>query len=651
MRRPSSGGLCDCAAVLIMALLLSLSQGVRAADAEALASTPAMQQDDEPRRDDDLTEEDILEMDIGQLLSIPVTRVATVAGVPRPLLETPSAMTVITGEDIRRTGHRSVAEAMRLVPGMYVARSSSHTWRIGARGFAGILAPRNLVLIDGRTVYDPAHGGVFWEVQDVVFEDLDRIEVIRGPGATLWGANAMNGVVNVISKSAHETQGLLLKGGTGTYERGFGTFRYGDTIDEDTAFRVYGRYFNRDRFREGTGDANDDWSMLSGGFRLDRNVDEDTTFTVISEGYGSLTMGEPGLPEDRRVSGAHMLARIAHETEDRSGWTLQTYYDRTNRAQAAGSANRDTFDIDFRHFFPWGEGSEFIWGLNYRFTTDRTEADTVVFDPRSRSLNIFQAFVQNTFTLAPERLYFMLGTKIGYYSYTDFEIQPGARLWWTPDDRQSIWAAVSRSVRIPSRLEQDGEIFAVILPGENLDAEELFSYELGHRVEITPQLSLDTTLFYNDYSDLISLPAGTPPAPGPWNNRGSGESYGVELAAECRVADNWRLGAGYSFVRVHVHGPINPFEEGSVPQHQGFLRSHLDITDHWLFDTIFYYYDNMTEDDISSYGRLDLGLTWRPSNTFELSVWGQNVTDRSTSEATRVREFPRGVYLIATLRF
>ncbi len=606
-----------------------------------------------PLLDDELDPQLIETIEFEDLFGIPIAPVQGVAGVPQPLLQTPSAVTVLTREDIRRTGHRSLAEALRLVPGMFVGRSESHTWRIGPRGFSGLLAPRNLVLRDGRTVYDPLHGGTFWEVQEVIFEDLDRIEVIRGPGATLWGANAVNGVINVITKSAHETQGLYISGGGGTYERAFTSVRYGDKISEDTAFRVYAKYFNRDRFRSGTAEAHDDWSMAFGGLRIDHKIDDNTTFTVQSEGYHAPTMGEfaDGMASDRRISGAHVLLRLAHQLPDAegNGWSVQAYYDRTNREQAAGRVRRDTFDIDFRHYFTWGNGHRFIWGIDNNFTSDRTQAGSISFDPRTRSLNLISAFLQNTFQIVPEQWFLMLGTKLHYHTYTGFDIQPSARLWWTPDEQQTFWAAVSRPVRIPSRLEEEG-LFAGIdrTASSDLDVERLTAYELGYRTRISPELTADVALFYHDYSRLVVV---VPPLPGPVTNRGSGESYGVELAIDWDVAENWRLGGGYSFVRQNVSGPGLDLESGTVPEHQAFIRSHLDITDDLFFDTVFYFYDHLPAAGVHSYGRLDVGFTWRAHSNVELSIWGQNLTDSSTAESSLAGEFPRGFYLMGTIRY
>jgi iron complex outermembrane recepter protein len=616
-------------------------------------------------------DDDIVALDIEELLEIDV-RVVMVAGVPRGIFETPSAITVISAEDIRRTGHRSLAEAMRLAPGMFVGRSSSYNWSVGARGFSGGLANKNLVLIDGRKVYDPLFGGVFWEVQDVMLEDIDRIEVVRGPGATLWGANAMNGVINVITKSAEETQGLLVTGGGGTYERAFGSIRYGGQISENAWYRIYTKYYNRDSFVDGDGNSlEDDWSMLRGGFRMDFAGDE-LHLTLQGDGYGALTMGEdvtfpvgPGQFErsigDRRVSGGNFLARLTHETSPTEGWALQAYYDRTNRRQSAGfEVRRDTFDIDFRKYFGWGDGHEFIWGLGYNCTTDRTEpGPTVQFEPRNRSLSTFSAFAQNTFTLQPERWFFMVGSKFEHNDFTGFEIQPSARLWFMPGEQHMFSGSISRPVRVPTRTEED--VFIItgftdpdtpvgVMGTPGLRAENMIAYELGHRYRPNKDFMLETALFYHDYRRLIEVP--DPVIGESFTDRGRGDSYGVEIEAKWQIADNWRVGGSYALAMVNTRGPIRAAVQDDHPQHIAHFRSYYDITDDLEFNGAVYYVDNIPGrgGGIPSYVRLDIGMTWRPTPNLEISAWGQNLLQSRHQEAS-FREFERGFYLRGTLRF
>jgi iron complex outermembrane recepter protein len=637
-----------------------------------------------------------MQMSLEQLMSVEVT---SVAGVGREWFTTPAAMYVITDEDVRRSGHRSIAEALRLSPGVHVAQITSNTWAISTRGFNSRFANKQLVLIDGRTVYDPLFGGVFWDVQDVLLEDLDRIEVIRGPGATLWGANAVQGVINITTKSAKDTQGLYASAGGGTYDRLFGETRYGFQIDDSSWMRIWGKWQDKDHFVHADGsDAHDEWDMARGGFRYDREGGDDTTFTLEGDLYHSDRLGEQvkipltsggfgARATDGRASGGHILFRIARETPEQEGFSLQGYYDRTDRAGAGGfRVERDTFDLEFRHILHLWERHEVIWGLGYRHSRDRTRAnDFIEFDPADRSLDTFTAFVQDTITLIPDTLYVMVGSKFEHNDFTGFEVQPSGRAWWTPDDRHTVWGAISRPVRVPARTENVNVTVAHVPLGpglsapvfiddnDALNAEHLLACELGHRFKLTDDLTVDTAVFYNDYNRLIALSDPTPvsffPTP-PFppgvptalmiqqGNTARGRAYGVETAVTWRVAENWRLQGSYSFLNMHVRGNnVLDDPEHGHPHHMAQIRSYLDITRDLEFNAALYFVDNVASQDADAYLRLDLGLTWRPTANLELAVWGQNLTERSHREfndalfLSRPAEVPRAVYVEATVRF
>ncbi|HYB99854.1 MAG TPA: TonB-dependent receptor [Candidatus Limnocylindrales bacterium] len=625
--------------------------------------------------------ERLLELPLEQLMDIPVT---TVAGVEQDWFRSPAALHVVTGEDLRRTGHRTLAEALRVVPGVFVGQSGSRTWTVGMRGFSGGLANKTLVLIDGRAVYDPLFGGTFWDVQDILLEDLERIEVIRGPGATLWGANAVNGVINVITRRAHDTQGFYLKAGGGNEEHVFTSARYGGKASDNGYYRVWGKYVVRDHTETMPGgDTHDEWDLGHGGFRFDYDVDEQTRVTVQSDGYDvdfdeNQRLPVPGMHLSfmrRRghgwASGANFLARVTRDTGE-SGWSLQTYYDFTDRQQAANfEVERHTADIDVRHHFVVGGWNDVMWGLGYRYTADSTRSSPVVeFDPSSRSLETFSGFLQDTITVIPERLFAMIGSKLEHNSFTGVEVQPSGRLWWTPDDRNTLWASISRPVRVPSRTERDstltlgfadpgllidpagppaGFIVPLQVVGDpDLKSEKVLAYELGHRIRITPELSLDTALFYNDYDDLIFVPKGTF---GAWNNDGTAETFGFELSAEWRILEPWRLAASYSFVEVEVHGPVLPQDQGNAPHHLVKARSHFDVTDDVELDTALYFVDQVPTVDADEYVRLDQGITWRATDNIELALWGQNLLQETHREASPTVQIERAIYLSATVQF
>ena len=624
--------------------------------------------------------EDILKADIDQLMQLSVT---TVAGVEQEWFTTPAAIDVITGDEVRRTGHRSLAEALRMSPGVFVGRINSQATSVGMRGFNGGLANKTLVLIDGRSVYDPLFSGSFWNVQDVLLEDLDRIEVIRGPGATLWGANAVNGVINVITKSARDTQGWYVSGGAGTYEHAFGEARYGGAIGDNAWYRVYGKYFDRDHFVTADGESgHDDWDMGRGGFRFDAEGDNDITYTLQGDIYDSTQIGERLLLlpvpnqhllftqdiRDGRNSGGNTLFRIQKDVEQERGWSLQGYYDRTERVTNAGfRVHRDTYDIEWRHYFPLGERHDLMWGVAARSTSDDTwPGPNTILDPASRTLDRFNSFIQDTITLAPDRWFAMIGSKFTYNTYTDFEIQPSGRLWWTPSDRHTFWGAISRPVRVPSRIEREGTLVfgyvdtglagggppsGVFAPlgvfGDDVEAENLISYELGHRVRLTHDISLDTALYYNEYDSLIYVP---PTVLGMWNNDGAAETYGGEVALTWRVADNWRVESSYTFVDVQVHGPIFTQDEENTPHHLAQLRSYLNVTKDVELNSALYYIDRVSSADADAYLRLDVGLIWYVNPNLELAVWGMNLLDPSHPEFSGL-EVERSAFFQATLRF
>lgn len=613
------------------------------------------------------------ELTLEELMRVEVT---TVAGQPQARFTSPSAIFVITAEDIRRSGHRTVAEALRLVPGMFVGRSGASGWVIGARGLTGnnLTSTRSLVLVDGRIVYDPLFNGTLWDVVDVVLEDIDRIEVIRGPGATLWGANAMNGVINVITRSAFETEGTAALAGGGDLERLFTSVRHGESFGDDRAWRVWAKYSDNESLESPDGgSARDEWTRARGGFRFDAVGGSGVTWTLQGDVYGHPTTSTatsqpvPGRHLERRaeitdddVDGGYVLFRAQSGQGGPSGWSLQGYYDRTDRETSRIDLFRDTVDLDFRTWRKLRERHELVWGVQVNSTEDRlVEGPTFLFEPLSRSWTTVNAFAQLTAPLVPERLFAMVGSKLTHHDFVGFEAQPGVRLWWTPDDRRTFWAAVSRPVRVPSRLEEDGLIvFAYADPGligggpatgtilpfglggdRGLESEELLASELGYRQRIGEAWELDSTLFFHDYSTLITIPDSVV---GTFNNLGSGESWGGDLALTRAMSDGWRLTVSYSHLRVAIDGPVLATEEDSVPENSAQLRSSWDVSGRLELHGALYYVDRVPV-LADAYERLDLGLTWRPRPGVELAAWGQNLSESDHSEASAVR-IPRSVY-------
>ena len=589
-------------------------------------------------------QEEYAELTIEELLQVSVT---SVAGVEQQLLQTPTALTVIDAEELRRSGHRSIPEALRLVPGVFVGQVDSHSWSIGTRGFNGGFGNKQLVQINGRTTYDLLFSGTFWDVQDTLLEDLDRIEVVRGPGATLWGANAVNGVVNVTTRSARDTQGLYIGGGGGSYERAFAEARYGGKAGEHTWYRVWGKYFDHDDFELVTGgDAGDGWSMGRGGFSVDVDMEAQRVLTVQGALYES-----GRFPDGQDASGRHLIARLVGGDQQRDGSSLQAYYDHTNREVGGFAVERDTVDVDYRRYFEAGAAHDLIWGLGLRHSSDDTQSvsptNTIVLDPLSRSGSTLSGFAQDTLTLRPQRLFAMFGAKLEHNDFTGLEVQPGARLWLTPDDRRTLWLAVSRPVRTPSRLEED--LFFVV-PGvvsftgnPDLDSETLMAYELGYRTLLGSAVTLDIATFFNDYDHLVST-AGTPTEL-TIANAASAHSAGLEVAADWRVHPGWRLRAAYSYISVSSKGTPVDAPDATSPHHMAQLLSFADLSATLRLDTALYYVDDLEALQIGSYVRADVGFTWRVRPELELFVRGQNLLDDAHLEASTTAEVPRSVYL------
>ena len=478
-------------------------------------------------------------MTIEELMNI---QVYSVSRKLQRVQDSAAAVFVITGEDIRRSGATSIPEALRMAPGIDVARIDGNKWAITSRGFNSQFANKLLVLIDGRSVYTPLFSGVFWDVQDTLLEDVDRIEVIRGPGAALWGANAVNGVINILTKTAKQSQGGLLTAGAGNVENGFGGARVGGKRGDTLFYKAYAKYFNRDGGLDARGnEGSDQWNLLHGGFRLEWEPSERGQFNVQGDIYGGkvgqrLTAADLSSPSltrtfDERsdVSGGNVLGRWTRKLTDGSEFRLQAYYDRTGRQIGEARLSQDIFDVDFQHRFRVGERQEILWGLGARMSRDRFEGGTMfVLDPVHGREHMFSGFVQDEIDLLPRLLRLTLGTKIEYNRHSDFEFQPNARLIWTPDPRHSLWGAVSRAVRTSSRADRDISIDIVVLPAgapgnpfpapllvtvkgnPEFDSEKLIAYETGYRFRPTDRLSLDGTLFFNEYDKLRTGVPGTP---------------------------------------------------------------------------------------------------------------------------------------------
>lgn len=597
-------------------------------------------------------------LSLEQLLDVEVT---SVSKRPEKLGETASAIQVITGEDIRRSGASSLPEALRLAPNLQVAQVNASQWAISARGFNNVLANKLLVLIDGRTVYTPLYAGVFWDVQNPPLEEIDRIEVISGPGGALWGANAVNGVINIITKSATETPGFSGSGGGGTEERGFGYLRYGGRLASNLHARGYAEGFSRDNTEEVSGKAaKDDWHMVQGGFRFDGKSGANNLLTLQGDLYDGRPDPDGGNPVVAR--GGNAIGRWNHTISETSNFQLQLYYDRTYRDFGNGfTEDLATYDVDWQQGFRLGKRQQLTWGLGFRLM-DHTTTNLPLFAflPEHKLLHLYSGFAQDEITLAENRLRLTLGSKVEHNDYTDWEIQPSARLTWTPTEAHTLWAAVSRAVRTPSRIDRDFFLYAApsvaFIAGDDFQSEEVLACELGWRVRPDARLSLSLATFYNVYDNLRSAEPGPPPfnIPITFENGVEGNSYGAELSATYQVSDRWRLRGGYTFLKkdLSVKSSSNDLNQGTAesddPEHQFLIQSSADLSSRLQWDAVIRFVDELPKPELPSYAGLDLRLGWKLTRRLELSVVGQNLLKAERREfipdSPSPREIERGVY-------
>jgi iron complex outermembrane receptor protein len=585
---------------------------------------------------------------VEQLMEIEVTSVSRKA---EKLSQTASAIQVITREEIRRSGATSIPEALRLAPNLQVAQVNAHEWAITARGFNSTTANKLLVLIDGRSVYTPLFSGVFWDIQDVLLEDIDRIEVISGPGGAVWGANAVNGVINIITRSAKDTQGLYAEGGGGTSLNDFAGVRYGGTIGTRTSYRAYGKYFDRDNEVYANGnDATDSWRMGQGGIRIDAQTSSRDALMVKADAYG----GNEHVPSGgtSTASGGNVTTRWSHTISPGSDMSLQLYYDHTHLSNpepasqfsAAGTLKDalDTYDVDFEHRVALGMRNHLVWGLGYRFTHDVVDnSPPLGFFPPRLDHSLVSGFVQDEITLL-QNVYFTLGTKLEHNDYTGFEVEPTARLRWSFTPGQMVWGAVSRAVRTPSRVDRDlmqpSQFPTILAGGSDFESETLIAYELGYRAELGAKASASISAFYNDYSDLRSL-SFTPGTIIPFffANNLEGETHGVELSATYQPVRWWRLRAGVDLLKESLHvkpGEIDinhALNETADPEKQFSLRSSLDLPQHVELDAGLRWVDTLYINNggvlatVPSYADMDVRVGWHPTQRLDFSIVGQNL--------------------------
>jgi len=646
-----------------------------------------------------MAQQKLQDLSLEDLMNYEVT---SVSKKEQKMSQVAAAIFVITPEDIRRSGATNIPDLLRMVPGLDVGQINSNTWAVSARGFNHELADKLLVLIDGRSVYTLTFAGVNWDTQDVPLEDIARIEVIRGPGGTLWGANAVNGVINIITKKAGDTRGSLIAGGGGTQARASGTAQYGGQLTKDFSYRVFSKYLDGNHTPDlDDGDnSRDGWHLAHAGFRVDGSpsaVDSVTAQGDIYEGKEGAeiihtTLDPPdnvNLPTHAQLSGGNLLGKWSHLYPNGSETTLQFYFDRNARYGPESNEVRNTIDFDLQHRLALGKRHDLMFGLGYRLNADHTEGTIdLAYTPASKTVQIFSGFVQDEITLRPNRWYLTLGTKVEHDDFNGFDADPSVRLAWTPSSRQTLWAAVSRASRTPSRLDTGAFIGIAAFPGDDGTPQEVVLYgnprqkaehvianELGYRTQPWRRFSLDIATFFNRYDNLRTREFGTPflqPAPDPvrwvipitWGNQMHGTTQGVEVSADWQVAGHWTLSPGYSLLQMHLHtDPASqdtssaPGTEGSNPRHQAQLRSHVDLRRNLSWDAFLFYVDRLPAQAVPSYFRLDSQLTWRFGENVGLSLVGQNLLTDHHVESNDIFTIvnasmvKRGVYARMSWRF
>jgi iron complex outermembrane recepter protein len=633
----------------------------------------------------------LTQLSLEQLGNVEVT---TASKEPEQVWQTPAAIFVITQEDIRRSGATSIPELLRLAPGVEVARIDSDHWAIGVRGFGGEFSKSLLVLIDGRSVYSPLFAGVYWQIQDTFLEDVDRIEVIRGPGGTIWGANAVNGIINIITKDTKATHGTLSPLGGGGIDQGIGGLRFGGTNGKEFDYRVYGKGFIRGPEFHPDGVNFDDWRMGQVGFRTDWSKNIRDTFNVQGDMYKGRdgervavsfyappSMSVINLPHN--TSGGNLIGSWRRKFSENSDIEARGYFDRTSRFSPQMDEIRNTFDLDLLYHFIAEGRQDLLLGAGARWSHDNITQifQTLNFSPHQETDSIYSWFIQDQIGIVPRKLSLILGSKFEHNNRSGFEVQPNGRLLWTPTLHQTVWAAVTRAVRTPSRLDQDLQltdfleasppVFLRVVGSKNFRSEDLLGTEIGYRTLIVSKLYLDLSVFRNDYNDLYGYGPGTvyletSPAPAhiilqePLANALKGDTSGGEIAPVWKPANWLEVKGSYSYLHLDVHdkpgftdAQNTVSDNGSSPHRQIAIQTLFNFPRGFELDPTYRYASILPAQKIAAYNTGDVRFGWRSSHSWEISVAGRNLLQphhaEFGSDVNTIVGIKRDVY--ATIRW
>ncbi len=597
-------------------------------------------------------------LSIEELMNVKIT---SVSRRPEKIGTTASAIQVITHEDIARSGATNLAEALRLASNLQVAQLSAQHWIISSRGFNSVYSNKLLVMIDGRTVYSPLFAGVFWDAQSVLLEDVERIEIISGPGGTMWGANAVNGVINIVTKAATETRGAYAAVGTGTNVRNLAEGRFGGTLGDGGAYRVYAQHHNREptRLPDATENA-DAWDFTQAGFRTDWSSGQEQTYMVQGNFYHGIRTTSP---RETTIDGQNILARWQSAFSEQSHLSIQTYADRTWRDDVTSAIKDElfTWDLDIQHNIEAGM-HQVVWGVGYRFMRDKTinTTDAVGFIPRDRNMNLFSLFIQDELSIA-DGLRAVVGTKVQHNAFSGWDLQPGIRFAWSAHDGGLVWAAASRAVRAPSRIDVDYHIPAYHVPptqpsvdgGPHFVSEKLDAYELGYRFQPAAAARFSVAMFYHAYDDLYSVEQVPNTLTYQIMNGAAGTAHGIEFAANVSVSELWRVRGGYTwFDKTLENKPGNVTDEsalanlGSDASNIFILQSILDLGESFEIDLTARFVDQLPATQfipsVAGYFGLNARAAWEFGD-FELAFVGQNLLHAYHTEFAGV-QIPRNIY-------
>jgi len=613
---------------------------------------------------------DLVNMSLAELGTIVVT---TASKEPEEVWRSPSAIFVITQEDIRRSGATSIPEILRLAPDVEVARIDSDHWSVGIRGFSGQFSKSLLVLIDGRSVYSPLFAGVYWQVQDTLLDDIDRIEIIRGPGGTIWGANAVNGIINIITKDAKNTHGKLSSIGGGTTDQGLAASRFGGTNGKGFDYRVYGKGFIRGHESHPDAANFDEWKMGQLGFSADWDATSRDTLSIQGDMYKGRdgervavsTYSPPAtvvIDDPHHTSGGNVVGSWRRQVNADSDVEVTGYFDRTTRFSPQLDEVRNTFAIDLLYHFIVKGRNDILLGAGARWSPDNItqEVPTINFTPNKETDSIYSWFVQDQIKIIPTTLSLVLGSKFEHNDRSGFEVQPNGRLLWTPKNHQTVWAAVTRAVRTPSRLDQDFQltdfvqpnplVFLRVVGSKNFRSERMLGTEIGYRTLLTSKLYIDIATFRNDYNDLYGYGPGsifleTSPQPAhivlqePLANALKGHTSGGAIAPAWKPVHWWEIKASYSYLHLYVHdkpgftdSQNTVSDNGSSPHHQVTVQSLLNLPHKIELDATYRYISSLPAQKVQAYNAADVRCGWLPSHNWELSIVGRNLIQNQHAE-------------------